>query len=391
MFDNKFLITLVAGLLVSVVAITNTIKNNEDEDDIVENFGMLPSFGVKTDLIAGGNAPSYSNNMHNMRAAGGAPVMNNINNAGNMNVNNMNTLNQGGAHSINTLNANPPTRQLSNTPVKGDFYSVPGTYQAMLAPRAASINYGADIKYNMPSIENQAVPTNPLTFSNMTKEGYTNEGYCGQASQVPPFHSGVVTDSGYADGNYNNILQNVYSKVPKVSADLQINLPVRDMTNINAGGDGSGDGSGDGTDITQPVIYDRFMVANRNSRLRSLGDPIRGDIPIIPRSGELFAPSVQPNLDLQQGAMNVMGGLHNDTAKELANLIYDTSSGAQQTIGGQDLKQHFQSLRAQRSQRYQQAQKGQHGLNQNGPQFDIGNQFDAKLSTLGDINISAFP
>ena len=31
MFDNKFLITLVAGLLVSVAAVTNTIKNNENE------------------------------------------------------------------------------------------------------------------------------------------------------------------------------------------------------------------------------------------------------------------------------------------------------------------------------------------------------------------------
>lgn len=133
------------------------------------------------------------------------------------------------------------------------------------------------------------------------------------------------------------------------------------------------------------------MVANRNSRLRSLGDPIRGDIPIIPRTGELFAPSVQPNLDLQQGAMNVMGGLNNDTAKELANLIYDTSSGAQQTIGGQDLKQHFQSLRAQRAQRYQQGQQGQRGISQNGPNFDIGNQFEGKLSTLGDISITAFP
>jgi hypothetical protein len=370
MFDNKFLITLVAGLLVSVAAVTNTIKNNENEDenDVVENFGMLPSFGVKTDLIVGGNAPSYSNNMRSDGAT-------------------MNKNNNQGAHSINSLNANPPTRQLSNTPSKGDFYSVPGTYQAMLAPRAASINYGADIKYNMPSIENQAVPTNPLTFSNMTKEGYTREGFCGQASQVPPFHSGIVTDSGYADGNYNNMLNNVYSNVPKVSADLQINLPVRDMTNINAGGGGFGDGA----DITQPVIYDRFMVANRNSRLRSQGDPIRGDIPIIPRTGELFAPSVQPNLDLQQGAMNVMGGFDNDTAKELANLIYDTSSGAQQTIGGKDLKQHFQQLRAQRSQRYQQAQNGQRGLSQNNQQFDIGNQFDAKLSTLGDISISAFP
>lgn len=386
MFDNKFLITLIAGLLVSVVAVTNTIKNNEDEEDLVENFGMLPSFGLKTDLIAtGGQAPSYSNNMNTRQP------MNNINNMGNRNINNMNNVNASNAISMNALNnmsqgahsvnnVNFLNRALSNTPTKGDFYSVPGTYQALLAPRTASINYGADIKYNMPSVENQAVPPNPLTFSNMVKEGY-----CGQNDQ-PPFHSGVVTDSGYANGNYNNMLKDVYSGVPKVSSDLQINLPVRDMTNIGADGEDGGDGGDSG--ITQPIIYDRFMVANRNSRLRSQGDPIRGDLPIIPRTGELFAPSVQPNLDLRQGAMNVMGGLDNDTSKALANLIYDSSSGAQQTIGGKDLKQHFQNLRTQRSQRYQQAQRGQRSMQ---TQPDIGNQFEGSLSSLGDITITAFP
>jgi hypothetical protein len=223
MFDNKFLITLIAGLLVSVIAVTNTIKNNEDEEDVVENFGMLPSFGVKSDLIStGGNAPNYSNNMNPQQS------MNSIGN-------NMN-------------------RALANTPSKGDFYSVPGTYQALLAPRTASINYGADIKYNMPSIDNQAVPPNPLTFSNMVKEGY-----CTQNSQTPPFHSGILTDSGYANGNYNDVLKNVYNNVPKVSSDIQVNLPVRDMTSIGIEGDDNG------VEITQPVIYDRFMVANRNS------------------------------------------------------------------------------------------------------------------------------
>jgi hypothetical protein len=33
---------------------------------------------------------------------------------------------------------------------KGEFWSVPGTYQSLVAPRSASVQYGSQIQYNLP-------------------------------------------------------------------------------------------------------------------------------------------------------------------------------------------------------------------------------------------------
>ena len=52
MFDNKFLMTLI-GLVVAVVAI-----NNFKKDDKIEDFGMLPSFQTKIDVMAAKNSVS---------------------------------------------------------------------------------------------------------------------------------------------------------------------------------------------------------------------------------------------------------------------------------------------------------------------------------------------
>ena len=107
-------------------------------------------------------------------------------------------------------------------------------------------------------------------------------------------------------------------------SDMTATLPVGDMGTIT---------TADGETI-QPIVYDRYIYANRNSRLRSQGDMIRGDLPIVPCGGNWFRPSVHPNLDLQQGAMNVMGGNDNQTANELAELIYKSSGNTETSIAG---------------------------------------------------------
>ena len=84
-------------------------------------------------------------------------------------------------------------------------------------------------------------------------------------------------------------------------------------------------------------------MPNRNSRIRSQGDMIRGDLPIVPCNTGWFQVSAHPVLDLQEGAMNVMGGVNNDTATELATLIATTTAGTDTTIGGVDLTQQPQS------------------------------------------------
>lgn len=142
---------------------------------------------------------------------------------------------------------------------KGEFWSVPGTYHSLVPPRTASIQYGSQLQYNLPS-------ENMLAFS-----------------QSSPFaNEGLLV----------------------------------------------------GEDPVQPITYDRFMFSNKKSRLRALGDPIRGDLPIAPYSSDWFRPSVQPHLDLKEGAMQVMGGFDNETNNQLSQLMSVSAGRAMQTFGG---------------------------------------------------------
>lgn len=224
---------------------------------------------------------------------------------------------------------------------KGDFYSVPGTYQSMLAPRNnGSVDYGANIRYNVPSYKNLAVPRDPLSFMDLVKPA--SEGYQGSrpvkenftpASCVPGGTDLVYKDttapvmpSSFASGNFNMETDDLKVKYPEAHSIL----PVGNMTTINASGE-----------VVQPVVYDRFVYANRNSRLRSQGDPIRGDLPIVPCAAEWFRPSVHPQIDLQEGAMNVMGGMGNETTRNLSELLATTSAGTTTTVAGIDLSNDF--------------------------------------------------
>lgn len=269
MFNGKFLVTLVA-LVAAVLAISNS---QITRTNISEGFGMLPSMQTKVDRIAAAS-PSAA--------------------------------------------------------AKGQFYSVPGTYQSILNPRFSNVDYGANVRYNMPSHKNQAVPYEPLEFGNMAKEGYSHGG-CGKNSSEFNKVSGGASpaEAGYAAGNYNKALEAAYSgSEPAPSASL----PVSNMSALNAAGDS-----------VQPIVYDRYIYANRNSRLRSQGDPIRGDLPIVPCSSDWFRPSVSPNLDLQQGAMTVMGGFDNDTSTALASLMYNASGNSQTTAGGVNMAHQLQT------------------------------------------------
>lgn len=338
MFDNKFLITLL-GLIVAVVAISK-IKSDEEDETKEEFLGNLPRMIPKVDVVQD---------------------------------------------------------------VKGQMYSVPGTFQALLSPRmSGQVDYGANIRYNMPSQDNLAAPcnplgyaSNPLTFASMVnsqekqavgvKENFsTRENYgcqsCGEGCGVADcrkggapmgYHGGapIIPGNGYANGNFNQVSEQVYSdkkaggspydKRQTMYCDgddkqsLASSLPVRDMTALNASGDN-----------VQPIVYDRYIYANRNSRLRCQGDFLRGDLPIMPCNTGWFQVSVQPNIDLNQGAMNVMGGINNETTKGLADIIYKTSGNAETAIAGVDMANHV----------------------------NMSTMFGGGLTAAqGDINVTAFP
>ena len=242
------------------------------------------------------------------------------------------------------------------------FVSTPA-FQSSLSPRFSNIDYGANIRYNMPSYENQGVPCDPLTMGNMARENYqqrpqssssplTRENYgctmgscgngtsggCGGGCNVPTCGKGGLslgtqkTTSGNSSPSYDMVMNNdVYSKfMTPVGGDL---VAVGDMQTINA----------DGT-LDQPVVYDRYIYANQKSRLYAMGDPIRGDLPIVPCSGSWFNVSVTPSIDLRQGALAVIGGIDNSTNQNLASLQYNSSGRSMSTMGGVDMSNHFTTM-----------------------------------------------
>ena len=84
------------------------------------------------------------------------------------------------------------------------------------------------------------------------------------------------------------------------------------------------------TNMTQPDIEDSIVVpriikALPNKRNRGQGDPIRGDLAIAPEPCGWFRPSASPNIDLRQGALNVIAGEENEQGKSITNLINSTS------------------------------------------------------------------
>lgn len=293
MFDNKFMLSLI-GIVLVVSLVSNKI--NANANTITEGFAGGPSMQVKVQRTIG--------------CKNGA-----------------------------------------------DFYSVPSNFQPMLAPRMFSGSYGANIKYNIPSRENLAVPCNPLgttdglSMGRMVTENYerrpnsnsgkVKENYgcsggsgltCGRmgTSSMPYSQANpLINQSGYTAGNFSNVMaesQNMMSDTMENGCpypEISSMMPVASMETNNGLGE-----------IGQVVVYDRYVYANRNSRLRSQGDPIRGDLPIVPCNAEWFRPSVQPNIDLQAGALSVLGGYDNSQGQKMADLINYSSGQTDNTIAG---------------------------------------------------------
>lgn len=158
------------------------------------------------------------------------------------------------------------------------MYSVPPTYQSMLEPRFSNVDYGANIRYNLPCQDQLGSPDYPLTFQGDVKEGFEDQ----------------IKDC---------------QQINRFSREAMAGL-VQDSEEI----------------VPQVVNYDRLIFANQKSRLNGRGDPIRGDLPIVPINDGWFRPAVNANLDLRQGAINVIAGNDNCTSKAL-RALQDEYSG----------------------------------------------------------------
>lgn len=253
--------------------------------------------------------------------------------------------------------------------VKSDFFQTPN-FQSMLSPRFSNVNYGPYLRTQLPQYNMMGVPQDPLNNECQPGEAeynayetslpkYKTEGTLEQCSPTPKMSyqqkAEITCDEGaqsmgvpymakmngtslygnavnprmgsfesYTNGNY----QQVRDDIAKCSSGSVPTDTVMEGTGLMMGSDG---------EMMNPIVYDRYTVANRNSRLRAHGDKIRGDLPIAPNSGNWFTPNVHPNIDLEAGAINVLAGVNNDTSKQLANLIYNTSGRADTAIGGVDM------------------------------------------------------
>ena len=316
MFDGKFVCTLTA-LIVAVVAICNF--NPHKSSPVVENWWGNPSWGPpRTEVLA--------------RNKGNTSVLQAT----------YNTKLWENSPGLAANRANAPG-------VAGpEFFQTPGTFQSNLSPRFANTQFGSQIRYNAPAFKNMGVPKSPLGYANMAKENYTpgsNEGYgcgCGGAgcfaadcagparSQSPRSCAAgsapPLMKADYANGNFHQELNNTLQSNP-AGDGFTNTLPIGNMSTVNNMGE----------QLDNVIVYDRMMFANRNSRLRSQGDWIRGDLPMVPCNTGWFQVSVDPAIDLNQGAMNVLGGVKNETAGSLAALVNDTTGWS--TIGGINMSQ----------------------------------------------------
>ncbi len=227
-----------------------------------------------------------------------------------------------------------------------DFFQVPN-YQGILSPRFSNVNYGPNLRTKFPNYNQMGVPQDPLQENpnppdplnyaiaegSQVVEGYQNPQYGWQESKylgAPkiPIDPHNPHSAEYTSGNYNQVLNTA------VASGAVNGWPTSTLAEIDQASFLSKDGK-----MQQPIVYDRYMYANRNSRLRSQGDHIRGDLPIMPITGSWMIPrdSFNPNQVLQQGAINVMAGVNNETSNSLANLIYNSSGGSETTIGGVDM------------------------------------------------------
>ena len=254
-------------------------------------------------------------------------------------------------------------------------------------------SYGPDIRYNLPAQQNLAVPAHPLAakepfqFAKMARENYHFGGHkqtCGDAKQSMPGAAPPLMNANYHNGNWNNVayaansvegfngarpaamaaarsampaaamapgktgnLVSASGMLPsaavKPNEPVAPNLPVSNMNmpmsaqqiaaaaKVDPNADPSCLCAGQ---EGEPIVYDRYIISNRNNRLRAQGDMIRGDLPIAKTNTGWFQTSAKPNEVLQQGALNVIAGLDNTTAKEMAAFLLQQTGNTESASAG---------------------------------------------------------
>jgi hypothetical protein len=206
---------------------------------------------------------------------------------------------------------------------KGQVFAAPPSMQAMLSPRFNSGSIPASITFQPPSTSNMAYnPRQPMLGVATPGPGQT-----GSRQGQKAFPLNRCTGTNYSGNTVEGFQQPnsmIIGNTPSIIASAGQN-PTAAV------------GMEDGGSAPQPVVFDRLITACRSSRLYALGDPIRGDLAIPPCNSGWFQVSVTPSIDLQQGALAVMGGTFNEQGQNLASLVNMSSGGTTTAISGVDM------------------------------------------------------
>lgn len=237
---------------------------------------------------------------------------------------------------------NPATKMSvpgnNQTQLSPPVVTVPGTAQSPLSPRFSSTGYGGNITYNLPELKNMGVlPTNPLQLTplqyakivetgGITEKADVREGFATTATGRP--YGAKSSRPPKRKGDSSSQYDALQRSQQEFGEDMSAALPVQSMTSSSGGEE-------------VPVVMDRFIVATMKSRLYGQGDPIRGDLAIVPvlpnadpNSGTWFRPSVNPALDLNAGSLSVIAGAFNETGRALAQLQMQANAGTYNTFQG---------------------------------------------------------
>ena len=172
-------------------------------------------------------------------------------------------------------------------------FTVPGTYQPNLSPRMLSEPYSGQIRYNAAPQRFMGVPSNPL-------------GYADSVGYKRP-----TVRENYSSNTLSAELDAAQTPLPTQSMDA----------------------------VVQNCTMDRFMTAILKSKSWGPGDPIRGDIPImptittVPGSGPGWFTTTQqykPVTALRTGALQAMSGV----TPPIASFVQTLSEGTMNTNSG---------------------------------------------------------
>lgn len=182
-----------------------------------------------------------------------------------------------------------------------------GTFQSAPPPRMFAGQIPSSVSLDLPSSQNMAFTANSpfATPPGAVNTMMTYEGFDGAGPSMNRENPSILPTSALSGG-----------------------------TAAISGSSGSGSGGMAANAGDQPVMFDRNIFANIIGRNFGQGDPIRGDLPIAPNKSGWFQVSANPAIDLQTGALAVMGGTFNEQGQNIASLVNMSSGGTKTAISG---------------------------------------------------------